>query len=312
MCHPLQLAAGRFQRRTCRRLAGLVLCLMVSGNIPLLAQTLYWDINGKTSGAGGTSPSDTWATSGGSNKNWTTSSGGTSNTTWWSSGANAVFSAGTNATGSYTVTVSGTQNVSGITVQEGSPTLSGGTINFSDSSPDIRVAAGRSLTFDSNLTSSSNNLRLGSATYTGTTVFANDLSLAGTVTLAGGTLRLGGDNYSFGSLKITGNSTIDFAGNTTLDLTNFSISAGVTLTIENWSAVADHFFAANWSGASYDTMGDAPMNRVTFTGFTAAETGWDSYNNEIRPNVPEPSSYGALLLGALTAFFAWHRQKTGK
>jgi len=285
---------------------------MVLGNISLRAQTLYWDTNGSSSGAGGTSPSDTWATSGGSNKNWTTSSGGTSNTTWWSSGANAVFSAGSGATGSYTVTVSGTQNVSGITVQEGAPTLTGGTINFSDSSPDIRVASGRTLTFDNNVTSSSGNLRIGSFFYTGTTVFSNDLSLAGTVTLAGGTLRLSGSNYSFGSLNITGNSTIDFAGNTTLDLTNFSISAGVTLTILNWTAMADHFFAANWAGASYDTMGSAPMNRVTFTGFTAAETGWDSYNNEIRPNVPEPSAYGALLLGVLTVFFAWHRQKTGK
>ena len=305
------LEVKRCRRRLHRHGLGLLLIAMILGSISLPAQTLYWDINGKSAGAGGTAPSDTWSTTGGSNKNWTTSSGGTSNTTWWSPGAYAVFSAGTNATGSYTVTVSGTQNVSGITVQEGNPTLSGGTINFSDSSPDIRVVSGRSLTFDSALTSTSGNLRIGSTYYAGTTVFANDLSLAGTVTLAGGTLRLGGSNYSFGSLNITGNSTIDFAGSTTLDLTSFSISAGVTLTIQNWAAVADHFYAANWTGASYDTMGTAPMNRVTFTGFSAAETGWDSYNNEIRPNVPEPSAYGALLLVALTTFFAWRRLSLG-
>ena len=307
----VNLEVKHCRRNMHRRELGLVLILMILGSISLQAQTLYWDIDGKTAGAGGTAPADTWSTTGGSNKNWTTSSGGTASTTWWSSGANAIFSAGTNATGSYTVTVSGTQNVSGITVQEGNPTLTGGTINFGDSSPDIRVASGRSLTFDSNLTSSSNNLRIGSTFYTGTTVLANDLSLAGTVTLAGGTLRLGGGNYSFGSLNITGNSTIDFAGSTTLDLTNFSISAGVTLTIQNWAAMADHFYASNWTGAVYDTMGSAPMNRITFNGFSAAETGWDSYNNEIRPNVPEPSAYGALLLVALTAFFAWRRLSLG-
>lgn len=195
-------------------------------------------------------------------------------------------------------------------MQEGSPTLSGGVINFSDATPDILVASGSTLAFGNALTSATGNLNIGSASFTGTTTFSADTSLSGTVTLAGGTLALGGSNYTFGTLNITGNSTIDFAGAaTSLNLTNFSISAGVTLTILNWVAAADHFYAANWSGATYDTMGSAPMNQVTFNGFTASQTGWDSFNNEIRPNVPEPSSYGALLIGAVTAFFAWRRRQ---
>ena len=45
----------------------------------------------------------------------------------WVSGNIAVFSAGTDATGGYTVTLSGTQTIGGLTVEEGIPTISGGT-----------------------------------------------------------------------------------------------------------------------------------------------------------------------------------------
>lgn len=274
------------------------------------AQTLYWDINGKTAGAGGATPAATWSTSN-SDKDWnTTAAGTTTNPQAWTSGADAVFSAGTDATGAYTVTVSGTQNVSSITVQEGSPTLATGTINFSDASPAILVASGSSLTFATALTSSTNGLNLGSSTFTGTTVLSTDLTLSGTVNLAGGTLSLASTNYSFGTLNVTGNSTIDFANATTLSVSTLSISAGVTLTIQNWTLASDYFFATAWTGAVQDlrdNLGADPMNQVVFSGFPSNQSGWDSWDDQIRPNVPEPSTYGALLLGALTGFFAWRR-----
>jgi autotransporter-associated beta strand protein len=62
----------------------------------------YWDINGATAGAGGTSPAGTW-TSG--STFWSNSPAGSVATAPWVSGRNAVFSAGSDATGSYTVTV---------------------------------------------------------------------------------------------------------------------------------------------------------------------------------------------------------------
>lgn len=161
-------------------LAGLCLLATVAS-----AQTLYWDTNGKTAGAGGTTPAGTWTTSN-SDKNWnSTAAGTTTNPQAWTSGADAVFSAGTDATGAYSVTVSGTQNVSSITVQEGSPTLASGTINFNDASPDILVAAGSTLTFGTAPTSSNNSLSLGNASFTGTTVFSANTTLSGTVTLGG-------------------------------------------------------------------------------------------------------------------------------
>jgi len=273
--------------------------------------TVYWDINGNTAGAGGTSPAGTWASSGGAgNRRWSTSSAGTASTALWTSGNDAVFSAGADATGSFTVTVSGTQNVSSIRVDEGSPTLSTGTINFSDATPNLNVADGSTLTFSTALTSSTGNLTIGNlgAGYEGTTVFSANTTLSGTVTLAGGTLRLAGTTYSFGNLNVTGDATLDLAGSVTLNVSAFSLSPGVTLTITNWAYATDYFYATNWSGASPDVMDAAPMNQVVFNGFTASQTGWDGWDDRVRPNVPEPATYGAIITGLALAVFGLRRR----
>ncbi len=289
------------------------------------AQTLYWDTNGATVGAG-TTPSATWSTSGGNNKKWSTSSAGTLATAVWTSGADAVFSAGTDATGSYTVTLSGTQNVSSITVEEGNPTFSGGTaINFLDATPDFTVASGSTATVSTDLTGTNGLNKLGAGTlvfntnvksYTGTTTInAGTLQLDfnqafSTVNLSGGTLNLNSASNSITTLNITANSTIDFAGAAaTLNVTNLTISAGVAVNIINWVAATDFFYATNWTGASFNVMGSTPMNQITFNGFTASQTGWDSYDRQIRPNVPEPATYGALLIGTATLLIALRRRR---
>jgi fibronectin-binding autotransporter adhesin len=83
----------------------------------------FWDINGTTAGSGGgAAPSGTWSTS---VAFWNPVAGGTGTTAVWNNGDAAVFSAGTNATGSYTVTVSGTVTASSITFEEGTVTLAG-------------------------------------------------------------------------------------------------------------------------------------------------------------------------------------------
>src|SRR6478609_1677061 len=81
------------------------------------AATKYWDTNGATSGAGGSVPAGTWNTGG--LTNWTTNSNGTSATTTWTAGDSAIFAAGSDATGNYTVTLNGTQTASGVSVEEG-------------------------------------------------------------------------------------------------------------------------------------------------------------------------------------------------
>lgn len=226
---------------SCRGRIGVLVWALTAS---LSAQTVYWDTNARTAGAGAT-PNGTWTTVS-SARNWTTSSAGTATTTAWTSGASAVFSAGTDATSAFNVTVAGTQNVAGITVQEGSPNISGGTLNFTGTAPAISVTSGTS-TIGSTITGTSGLTKTGagtltlsgstSNTYTGTTtVSGGTLELAktgsatavsNTVVIGGGTstdtLRLGAANQAPSTASVTFNNA---GGTPTLNLDGFSQTLG--------------------------------------------------------------------------------------
>src|ERR1035437_6949814 len=85
----------------------------------------YWDMNIAATGAGA-SPSGIWDTN---SLNWSTNSAGTSLTGTWPGGS-AIFSAGSDATGSYAITVGGTQTVTNLWVKNGAVTFNGGQLNF--------------------------------------------------------------------------------------------------------------------------------------------------------------------------------------
>jgi fibronectin-binding autotransporter adhesin len=145
-------------------------------------------------------------------------------------------------------------------------------------------------------------------TYADNNVFGATSSL----TLMGGTLNLNGTAQNIGTLTVSGNSIIDFAaGASTLNVTNLFIQAGSTLTILNWQDGVDLFDASNWSGAIYYTTGSNPMNQIAFNGFSANNTRWQSYDNQITP-VPETSTYGAILFTLLLGFFAWRRHQAAQ
>lgn len=215
---------------------------------PAAAQTtLYWDTNGSTAGTSA-SPSGTWSASS-SDKNWSTSADGNVATTAWTAGALAVFSAGTNGTGSYTVTLSGTQGAAGLNIAEGTSTFSGGILSLTGSTPTITVASGLTATIASQITGSSGFTKAGAGTlilsstanaYTGATaVSAGTLQLASgnvipdtsALTVASGaTFDLNwGNNEAVGS--IAGAGTINFRGNTfTFGGDNTSTTFSGTLT----------------------------------------------------------------------------------
>jgi len=150
--------------------------MLLAGNA--LAQSLYWDINGATAGSGGPSPSGTWDAT---TANWNASSAGTLLTVPWIPGSTAIFSAGADATGSYTITLSGTQTAGGVTLKDGTPTLTGGTLSLNAASL-ISVGIGKSATISSTIT--------GSGSWTNNA--------------AGGTLTLSGANTITGPLTILG------------------------------------------------------------------------------------------------------------
>jgi T5SS/PEP-CTERM-associated repeat protein/autotransporter-associated beta strand protein len=166
----------------------------------------YWDANGPTAGAGGTTPTGTWGIDG----FWSSSVTGSATTAGWSSGGVAVFSAGTDATGSYTVTVSGTQNIGGLTVEEGSPTLSGGTLNFTTTTAfNITGTA----TISSSLAGTGGTLQktgagtlnlTGTNTYTGLTqLVAGTINLTGSITHSATDAQVNGTGLT-PTLNITG------------------------------------------------------------------------------------------------------------
>ncbi|WP_075087930.1 hypothetical protein [Verrucomicrobium spinosum] len=111
---------------------------------------VYWDTNGTTTGAGGTSPSGTWDAA---TARWNTSSAGTGAVAAWAAGNAAFFSAGTDATGTYTVTVAGTHSIAGLTFEDGAVTLDGGTLNWTTAG-NISVAASRTAIINSVLSGS--------------------------------------------------------------------------------------------------------------------------------------------------------------
>jgi autotransporter-associated beta strand protein len=154
----------------------------------------------------------------------------------------------------------------------------------------------------------------GTNTYSGgTTINAGTLTVqsagalgsGSTVTLGGGRLRLDTASTTITNLNLTGNSIIDFATAATLNVGTLNLGA-FTLTVENWTHASDFFFATVWTGAVTNTEGIAPMNQVVFSNFPNNNTVWMSFDNQIA-SVPEPSTYGAILLGALTGLFAWRR-----
>src|SRR4051812_21051908 len=83
---------------------------------PAIANIKYWDINGATAGAGGATPTGNWDIT---TTNWTSSSAGTAAPTLFTNTDDVFFSAGTDATGTFTVTTTVPVTASSITVEEG-------------------------------------------------------------------------------------------------------------------------------------------------------------------------------------------------
>ncbi len=175
----------------------------------------YWDINGSTSGAGGASPNGTWSSSA---TNWSSSANGNVATGAWTPGNLAVFSAGTNATGNYTVTVSGTQTSSSVIVEEGNPTFSNGTIALNGTTPQFNVATGSTATVNSLINSTMGLYKAGA----GTLVVGNGANAyTGPTVVRAGTLTVGASNAIPNSTALT------VENGATFDLNNYTASVGV-------------------------------------------------------------------------------------
>ncbi|GAB5562565.1 MAG: hypothetical protein SynsKO_42120 [Synoicihabitans sp.] len=133
----------------------------------------------------------------------------------------------------------------------------------------------------------------------------SDFEFGGTLELtANTTLALAGDGsqIDIDTLKVTGDTVIDFGAGiaTELNIGSLEIAAGTTITVNNWVSFQDLWTAGSFvggSGAVTIDERDANTAQITFNGFTPADTIWLTFDfgaNEI--TVPEPSSYGAIMM----------------
>ncbi|WP_338289937.1 autotransporter-associated beta strand repeat-containing protein [Luteolibacter sp. LG18] len=188
-----------------------IVCLSFSAH----AANLYWDGNDTTTGAGAT-PTGTW----GSSTFWSTDSTGATATTGWIDGNTAVFSAGTDGTGTYTVTVTGTQSPAGLTFEEGVVTLSGGTVALT--SPNVVTTA--AATISSAIGGTVGLTKTGAATLTlsGTNTYSGTTAVnAGTITVTGNQSAANGSWVLLGSDGTTPNTnatTVNFNTGSTISI----------------------------------------------------------------------------------------------
>jgi autotransporter-associated beta strand protein len=240
----------------------------------------YWDPNGATTGAGST-PSGTWDTN---SLNWSTNSAGASLTGTWSGGG-AIFSAGSDATGSYTINVSGTQTVTNLWVKNGTVTFTGGQLNFTGTGPfySNNISAGCSAVFNTPFGGAGSPDKWGP----GLAVYNGASTSAGFFSLNQGTLGLGNDAaLSTAPLRVGDSGGVNFvtlqsanatphtlANNLVLYASAFSFGAGGNLTFGGYvdvgtsSSVAKSISVSNnvttFSGIISNTAGLAKIGPGT-------------------------------------------------
>ena len=125
--------------------SSLLLASLLAASVPLdrAWAGLYWDLNAGVAGAGA-NPTGIWDTS---TPNWNTDPNGLTLPGVWTPGETAFFSAGNDATGPYTVTISGTQTAAGINIEDGTVVIPSGTAAVGTGV--ITVNAGAALSINS-------------------------------------------------------------------------------------------------------------------------------------------------------------------
>lgn len=263
------------------------------------AQSLYWDINDATPGSGGPAPSGLWDLS---TLRWNNAAGDATSTAWTNTGLeSAIIAAGTDATGTYGITLgAGTAlKLSALSLNTGALTLTPQSISdgldFGTVNAALNVAGGSSLTIESFINGSAGLTKTGTgiATLSGSSlptgayaVQAGELQLADGVTANASTLTLGAGAGASATLtlgtgavfNLGGNITFSNAGtplaasiqggtlnlNGTRTITTQSITADPDLTIQ--SIIADGTAASGLTKAGGGTLLLSGSN--TYTGAT--------------------------------------------
>lgn len=254
--------------------------------------TAYWDINGSTAGAGGTAPAAIWDAG---NTYWNPDAAGTNDPAVWTPGQAAVFAAGTDATGAYTVTVDNTQNIGGLTFQEGTVTLANGTAGGLRLTTNAvaNVASGRIATVALPISDDAGIWQLYKVG-PGMLVLSGDNSYTGATSVVQGTLVLSGNNIAaVGGIALNGGLT-HFESPASMNGTgeNITINAGATMlfgssfgagnlpsALDRIATTSTGVIAAdNYAGTAFD------FNTPGLTAAYLGATGSVTYTGTLTPN----------------------------
>jgi autotransporter-associated beta strand protein len=154
-------------------------------------------------------------------------------------------------------------------------------------------AGGDSSTFGGQLAGSGRLDKLG----TGSLTFTADFSFAGELRLGDGTVVLSGVDLAVGTLRVTGNTVLDFGSSaaSTLTATHVTIDPGATLTIVNWIDLQDFFFATGsfqqfgGPSAAFDTRKTSWCSPVGVPTTPAGSPGTARFRP--RPSPPPPARF---------------------
>ncbi len=240
-------------------------------------QTAYWDINDSAPGAGGASPTGLWDLS---TLRWNNAAGDGTAGAWGNTGLEtAVFAAGSDATGSYAITLgAGTAlKLSALTVTSGQLTLApqggGDSLDFSAVSAVLNVSGGASLTVASPIAGSAGLTKAGTgaALLSGTTlptgtyiIQAGELQIGDGLTVNAGALTLGGSAGLGATLTLGAGSVLNLGGTLTYSNVNAPLASVIqggtlnlngsrTFTVQNITVDPDltiHSVIADGSAAS--------------------------------------------------------------
>jgi autotransporter-associated beta strand protein len=153
------------------------------------AAPLYWDLTAGVAGAGGPTPSGTF-----NSNSWNTVSDGTGALGAITSADTAIFSAGTDATGAFTVNLTAATTVAGVTVEEGTVSLTGSALTIGAGTLSIASGGTFSIASSANLVATTGaNLNLNGGTIRNTSNAAGatfaDIDFTINVGAAGGTVE---------------------------------------------------------------------------------------------------------------------------
>ncbi len=147
-------------------------------------------MNGASSGVGGPAATGSWSNT---NNNWNTASDGSSATPGiWTASDTAVFAAGTDATGAYTVTIINQETAAGLTLEEGSVSIGAGSSTgvTLQGMGTLSVAANATMNINSTLVGTDSNADGFVKSGDGTLIFSQNELIEGERDINGGVLKI--------------------------------------------------------------------------------------------------------------------------